>query len=74
MKTVKLVDQTDVVMPVIAALPYSIVLEDNELMEEGNYNPELQLTTNMGRDYSTSSSDDSAGGIFSSKRDTKKDD
>jgi hypothetical protein len=74
MRTEKLVDQSDVVMPVIAALPFAISLTENEATDKGTYNPELQLTTHSASGYSTSQEDDSAGGIFSTKRDTKKDD
>ena len=74
MTTEKLIDESDVEMPVIAALPFAISLDENEAMDGGTYNPELQLTSHITSGYSTSREDDSAGGIFSSKSDTKKDD
>ena len=67
---------TSDVIPLISALPYSVILEEGEVMQdEFVYDPTSQRTVyQAGRDYSTSRSDDSAGGIFSSKSDTKKDD
>ena len=64
------------VIPLISALPYSVILDKEEDMaEEFVYNPTSQRTVyQAGRDYSTSRSDDSAGGFFNSKSDTKKDD
>lgn len=64
------------VIPLISALPYSVILDKGEdVTEEFAYDPTSQRTVYAaGRDYSTSRSDDSAGGMFSSKSDTKKDD
>ena len=62
-------------MPLIAALPYAITAEDNEVGTSPRYDAISQLVVHAGgRDYSTSREDDSAGGLFSTKGDTKKDD
>lgn len=75
MQVEKLLNNTNDVMPLIAALPYRISL-DLEAPETGVYDPAQQQTIHtMGkRDYSTSREDDSAGGWLSTKSDTKKDD
>lgn len=74
MKAEKMIDRSVNKVPVIAALPYSISFEENEKTEAGTYIPSLQLTHHISNGYSTSSYDESAGGVFQSKRDTKKDD
>jgi len=74
MKAEKLIIQLEGEMPVIAALPFSISINENEMPKKGIYNPKTQLTTHFGRGYSTCQYDDSAGGIFETKRDTQKDD
>ena len=74
MRTEKLVDQRDVVMPVIAALPFAIILEESELIDEGTYNPTLQLASKITISSSYCREDDSAGYWTNSKSDTKKDD
>lgn len=74
MKIEKSIDKSDVIMPVIAALPYSISLEENEIIEKGNYNPDSQLTTHFSSSGSYSREDDSSGYWTNSKSDTKKDD
>ncbi len=63
------------VMPLLAALSFSVVLDKGEdKIEESIYDPTNQRTVYaMGRDYSTSRSEDSAG-TFSTRSDTKKDD
>lgn len=73
MNITKMSVNTDAVIPLIAALPYGVVLDapDEARIE---YDPMAQLTRYAGRDFSTSRYDESAGGIFSSKSDTKKDD
>ena len=63
------------VLPLLAALSYTITLDTEEDMAEASdYDPTNQRTVYaMGRDYSTCRMDDSAG-WFPSKNDTKKDD
>ncbi len=63
-------------LPFIAALPYAIDVEDNTTSDgSAEYDPLRQLTVFAGRrDVSTCRSDESAGGLFSSKSDTHKDD
>lgn len=62
-------------IPLIAALPYEI---EAEMPMDGlafAYDPMSQLTVFAGRrDFSTCRYDESAGGLFSSKSDTQKDD
>jgi hypothetical protein len=75
MQVEKLVNTTSDVVPLIAALPYVITVEPNNSEPPAIYDPEEQQTIySMGRDYSTSREDDSAGGWLSTKSDTKKDD
>lgn len=76
MQLIKHASTSKDIMPLISALPYSVILDENEEMtEESVYDPISQQTVyQAGRDYSTSRSDDSAGGFFSTKSDTKKDD
>ncbi len=68
------------VIPVIAALPYRIQYDRDEaeeaLADVPTYDPSQQRTIYAGRDYSTSRSEDSAGGgiIQKTRNDTKKDD
>lgn len=64
---------TNAVIPLMAALPYAITTDEPD--ETGiQYDPGTQLTVYAGRDFSTSRYDESAGGLFESKSDTKKDD
>lgn len=75
----KTIDKTasNKVIPLMAALPYKIVLENTESSEENiKYNPILQYTIVAGGDYSTSREDESVGMRFTpaSRSDTKKDD
>jgi hypothetical protein len=71
----KRIIETDAVIPLMAALPYAIAITDPETENPFTYNPETQLTRFAGRrDYCTCRVDESAGGFFSSKSDTKKDD
>jgi len=61
-------------IPLIAAFPYRVVVDD---VGEGIavYDAETQLTRFAGRrDFSTCREDESIWSIFSSKSDTKKDD
>ncbi len=64
------------IIPLIAALPYEIHCEaEQSSAGERVYDPRSQRTIYAGnRDYSTSREEESAGGLFSSKSDTKKDD
>jgi hypothetical protein len=71
----KRIIETEAVIPVMAALPYAIAISDPEMENPFNYNPQTQLTRFAGRrDYCTCRVYESAGGYFSSKSDTKKDD
>ena len=74
MKAERLELHTSAVVPLMAALPYSI--ETEECDEAGViYDPTSQLTVYAGRNYSTCRYDDSIGGILSKSRsDTQKDD
>lgn len=76
MRTEKLVCNSSAIMPVIAALPYSIIMEEKEVSTIGDYDPKLQKTIYaMGRDYSTCRVDESVWPFLGkSKSDTKKDD
>lgn len=73
MKTTKMINGSGRV-PLIAALPYSISYNEFEIEVPGSYDPVMQLSYNISNRWSTCSYDESAGGLFSSKRDTKKDD
>jgi hypothetical protein len=73
----KVVDTSNNVVPLIAALPFEITIEreDAPFPSQESYDPGQQRTIYAGkRDYSTSRENDSAGGLFSTKADTKKDD
>jgi len=70
----KLVDTTARVVLLMAALPYHIEVEHEPTDADFEYMPALQRTTFAGRGYSTCQYEESAGGLFSSKRDTRKDD
>lgn len=76
MQVEKLLNNTNDVMPLIAALPYRISLDLEAPDTAVAYDPTQQQTIcTMGkRDYSTCREDDSAGGWLSTKSDTKKDD
>lgn len=69
----KLIEKSDKVIPVMAAIPYRISIDDED--EEGAlYDPQTQRTLFAGKGYCTCRRDESTGGFFSSKSDTKKDD
>ena len=69
----KLSVKTDAAIPLMAALPYGVAMDPPP--ESGiEYDPETQLTHFASRDFSTCRYDESAGGLFQSKSDTKKDD
>lgn len=72
MQAQRLTINTDEVVPLMAVLPYSIIVDDDE---EGHpqYDPLSQLTVFAGRNFSTCRYDESVG-IFNSKSDTQKDD
>lgn len=44
MRITKVIDSSKRILPIIASLPYSIIYEDDDINEEGVYDPELQLT------------------------------
>lgn len=71
----KLVDTTARVVPLMAALPYRVEVEEAPVDAGLQYNPALQRTVFASRrNYSTCREDDSVWGIFSTKSDTQKDD
>jgi hypothetical protein len=75
MNATKLAIKTDAAIPLIAALPFALAISGAETGASFNYNPATQLATfRSGRDFSTCREDDSAGGLFSTKSDTQKDD
>lgn len=77
MNITKLIDTTKKVIPLLAALPYEISVEDGGAEAVLSYNPTIQRTffASGKKDFSTSRFDESVGGVFSkSKSDTKKDD
>lgn len=75
MNATKLHIKTDAAIPLIAALPFALATSGAEMGTSFNYNPATQLATfRNGRGFSTCREDDSAGGLFSTKSDTQKDD
>lgn len=68
--------RNDGVIRLIAALPFEVKIEseEGECPGPGAYDPLSQRTINASRGYSTCRYDDSAGGIFSTKSDTSRDD
>ena len=78
MRIEKLAEPTDKVVPVIAALPYRISMDEESDLDPVTYDPATQRTIFAGgRNFSTSREDDSASYGFmnlKSKSDTKKDD
>ena len=74
MRVEKPIGEPTKIMPIIATLPYRIILEEGEGLEETPiYDPERQRTVYAGRNDSTSRMHDSAS-WFPTKSDTKKDD
>lgn len=69
----KLSVKTSSIIPLMAALPYRVAM-DSPAVCGIEYDPATQLSYFASRDFSTCREDESAGGIFSSKSDTKKDD
>jgi hypothetical protein len=76
MKIVKLARTSGAAMPLIAALPYRVVLDSPDGFAPFTYDPETQLSVFAGgRDFSTCREDESVYPLFGkSKSDTKKDD
>jgi hypothetical protein len=76
MEVTKLMLPSNAAMPLIAALPYRVVLDGPDVESPFTYNPETQISVFASRrDYSTCREDESVGGFFAkSKSDTKKDD
>lgn len=73
MQVEKLVIKNNGVNPLIASLPIRVSVGTEESRSE--YDPRDQVTISPNSaGYSTSREDDSAGGIFSTKSDTKRDD
>lgn len=67
--------KTDAAIPLIAAFPYVITITADVSPDARiDYDAGTQLTRYAGRDFSTCREDESAGGLFQSKSDTKKDD
>jgi hypothetical protein len=65
---------TSAAIPLMAALPYGIAVDQAEVAGI-QYDPETQLTVFAGRNFSTSREDESVNPFFGkSKADTKKDD
>ncbi len=60
----KLVDTTVRVVPLMAALPYHVEVEEESVDAGPQYIPASQLVVFAGRGYSTCREDDSAGGSF----------
>jgi len=77
MQLIKHVSTSKSLIPLISALPYSVIIGKGEGIteEEFVYNPTIQRTVyaDGARDYSTCREDDSVG-VLSTKSDTKKDD
>jgi hypothetical protein len=65
---------TNAAIPLMAALPYGIALDQPEISGV-QYDPQTQLTVFAGRNFSTCRQDESVNPIFgASKADTQKDD
>lgn len=65
---------TNAVIPLMAALPYGIAVDEPE-ESDAQYDPSTQLTIYAGRNFSTCREDESVNPLFGrSKADTKKDD
>lgn len=69
----KLMVNTPAAIPLMAALPYGIAMDEPHGIAMA-YDPETQLTRFAGRNFSTCRNEESAGGLFQSKSDTSKDD
>ena len=76
MNVAKLTLTSNAAMPLIAALPYAVVVDGPEAEQPFTYDPATQLTRFAGRrDFSTCREDESVWGVFKpSRSDTKKDD
>lgn len=73
MKIDRMTLATEATIPLMAALPYRITSEEGD-EEKWLYDPKTQATQFAGRNFCTCRVDESVGGLFSSKSDTKKDD
>lgn len=70
----RLVINTNAVIPLMAALPYAVTADADEVTGV-QYDPETQLTFFAGRNFSTCRVDESINPFFgTSKADTQKDD
>jgi hypothetical protein len=75
MRVEKLLIKEDRPMPLIAALPYLISVLESEQDDLSEYDAVSQLTVyRAARNDSYSRYDDSSGGLFKSRSDSKKDD
>jgi len=76
MEVTKLTLTSQAAMPLIAAIPYRVVLDGPDVENPVTYNPETQISVFAGRrDFSTCREDESVNPFFGkSKSDTKKDD
>jgi len=75
MKINKIINNTDSIVPLIAALPIEFSVEGGGYESEISYNSKEQRTLLSRGDYSTSREDESAWpALLTSKSDTKKDD
>lgn len=74
MNATKLHIKTAAAIPLIACLPFALATSSAETGASFNYNPVTQLATFQNGRGSICREDDSAGGWFSTKSDTQKDD
>lgn len=76
MKVTKLTLTSQAAMPLIAAIPYRVVLDGPDVENPVTYNAETQVSVFAGRrDFSTCREDESVSPFFGkSKSDTKRDD
>lgn len=76
MEVTKLTLTSQAAMPLIAAIPYRVVLDGPDVENPVTYNPATQISVFAGRrDFSTCREDESVNPFFGkSKSDTKKDD
>lgn len=71
----RLAIKTSGVIPLMAALPYKITVDELPNDVGVQYDPKTQSTVYAGRNFSTCREDESIGGlVFKSRSDTKKDD
>lgn len=74
MEVTKLIEDTNQVKPIIAALPYQIAVEDSNSETAEIYNPELQrtLSDKSRKSFSISRVNESICSLFQSKSDNQK--